>query len=45
MKQAIRDASLDDTEDVVEWFLKGSTNRTADMALIQSFRSAMIDQS
>lgn len=44
MKQAMRNASLDGTEDVVEWFLKGSSNRTADMALIQEFRRVMIDQ-
>ena len=44
MKQAIRNASANgDEEDVVAWFLKGSTNTAEDMALIQNFRSAMVD--
>ena len=44
MKQAIRDASLDGTEDVLEWFLKGSSNRTSDIALVNSFRDALINK-
>ena len=44
MKQAIRDAGDGIHEDVIAWFLKGSTNTTADMALIQQFRTAMIDR-
>ena len=44
MKQAIRNASANgDEEDVVAWFLKGSSNVSADMTLIQNFRSAMVD--
>ena len=43
MKKAIRDAGDGVNEDVVAWFLAGSTNQQADMDLIQSFRSAMID--
>ena len=44
MKQAIRNASQSGTdEDVLQWFLKGSSNQAADMALVQQFRSAMVD--
>ncbi len=43
MKQAIRNANLDGSEDVVEWFLKGSSNREADMALIQQFRTSIVE--
>ncbi len=43
MKQAIRNASQNDTEDVVAWFLKGSSDTTADMTLIQNFRSALVE--
>ena len=44
MKQAIRNASTDGTEDVVAWFLKGSSNVSADMATIQRFREVMVDK-
>ena len=43
MKEAIRNASTYDTENVLEWFLKGSTNVASDMALIQEFRSIMVE--
>jgi uncharacterized repeat protein (TIGR02543 family) len=45
MKEAIRNASTNNTEDVVQWFLKGSSNTASDMAKIQAFRNAMIDAS
>ncbi len=43
MKQAIRNASTNNDENVLEWFLKGSTNQAADMALVQQFRSNMVE--
>ena len=42
MKKAIRDAGDGIHEDVLAWFLAGSTNQAADMALVQQFRSAMV---
>ena len=45
MKQAIKNASADgQTEDVVAWFLQGSSNTSADMALINAFREVMIEK-
>lgn len=43
LKQAIRDASTNNTEDVVAWYLKGSTNVNADLQLINDFRNKMIE--
>ena len=44
LKQAIRNASNDGSEDVVAWFLKGSSNPTEDMETIQKFREIMIEK-
>ena len=43
MKQAMRNASQNGTEDVIAWFLQGSSNQAQDMATIQTFRSIMVD--
>lgn len=43
LKSAIRNAGDGVNEDVMAWFLKGSTDETADRALVNNFRSIMID--
>lgn len=43
LKQAIRDASSNNTEDVVAWYLKGSTNVNEDLQLIDDFRAKMVE--
>ena len=45
LKQAVRDANLNGTEDVVGWFLKGSADATeeaADKLLMDQFRAKMV---
>ena len=43
LKQAIRDAGDGVHEDVIAWYLKGSSNPTADSELIDQFRSILVE--
>ena len=43
LKQAVRDAGDGVHEDVVAWYLKGSTNVTSDSELINDFRSILVE--